>query len=133
MIADAPARLCDGKRFVGQPTVPLVGVVLPRIFDCHYFRSADWTCSTGLEVLMNSEVWDLRTLSLLRSVPALDGAAVTFAGPDVLFAIQRPVSDDLRAPLTPPAPHHPAWPRLTVHSAALLGISMPLPHCQGPQ
>ena len=49
---------------------------------------------------MNSEVWDLRTLSLLRSVPALDGAAVTFAGPDVLFAIQRPVSDDLRAPDT---------------------------------
>ena len=46
---------------------------------------------------MNSEVWDLRTLSLLRSVPALDGAAPTFAGPDALFAIQRPVSDDLRA------------------------------------
>ena len=50
---------------------------------------------------MNSEVWDLRTLSLLRSVPALDGAAPTFAGPDALFAIQRPVSDDLRAPLPP--------------------------------
>lgn len=56
---------------------------------------------------MNSEVWDLRTLSLLRSVPALDGAAVTFAGPDVLFAIQRPVSDDLRAPL-PLRNSHPA-------------------------
>ncbi len=46
---------------------------------------------------MNSEVWDVRTLSLLRSCPALDGAAVTFAGGDVLFAIQRPISDDLRA------------------------------------
>ena len=49
---------------------------------------------------MNSEVWDLRTLSLLRSCPALDGAAVTFAGADVLFATQRPLSDDLRETLS---------------------------------
>ena len=47
-------------------------------------------------MVINSEVWDLRTLRLLRSCPALDGAAVTFAGADVLFAIQRPISDDLR-------------------------------------
>ncbi len=54
----------------------------------------------GLEVVINSEVWDLRTLSLLRCCPALDGAAVTFAGADALFAIQRPISDDLREALT---------------------------------
>ena len=51
-------------------------------------------------MVINSEIWDLRTLSLLRSCPALDGAAVTFAGADVLFATQRPVSDDLREALT---------------------------------
>ena len=54
---------------------------------------------------MNSEVWDLRMLALLRSVRALDGAAPTFAGADTLFAIQRPISDDLRArPLLHPPP-----------------------------
>lgn len=72
---------------------------------------------------MNSEVWDLRTLSLLRSVPALDGAAVTFAGPDVLFAIQRPVSDDLRAPLPLQLPFCHIPPRFTLH---LIRLCLPL-------
>ncbi len=61
--------------------------------------SMELSATAGLEVVINSEVWDLRTLSLLRSCPALDGAAVTFAGADVLFAIQRPISDDLREAL----------------------------------
>ena len=78
---------------------------------------------------MNSEVWDLRTLSLLHSCPALDGAAVTFAGADVLFAIQRPISDDLRAccpsaPLKLPACSSvlPVRPMLCVSSAAHIHI-----------
>lgn len=32
----------------------------------------------GLELVLNSEVWDLRTHRLLRSIPALDGTTVQF-------------------------------------------------------
>jgi hypothetical protein len=32
----------------------------------------------GVEIILNSEVWDLRTRKLLRSVPLLDGTSVTF-------------------------------------------------------
>jgi HIV-1 Vpr-binding protein len=32
----------------------------------------------GAEIILNSEVWDLRTRKLLRSVPLLDGTSVTF-------------------------------------------------------
>lgn len=32
----------------------------------------------GLEVVLNSEVWDLRTFKLLRSVPCLNNTTVTF-------------------------------------------------------
>lgn len=40
------------------------------------------------QVILNSEVWDLRTLRLLRSVPSLDGATVMFnGGGDVLYAV----------------------------------------------
>ena len=32
----------------------------------------------GLELVLNSEVWDLRTFRLMRSVPCLDATAITF-------------------------------------------------------
>jgi len=54
-------------------------------------------------VLINSEVWDLRTRRLARSAPALDGATPVFAraASDVIYAAQRRLFDDLGA--VPPA------------------------------
>ncbi|POO00415.1 hypothetical protein TorRG33x02_038280, partial [Trema orientale] len=41
-------------------------------------------------VILNSEVWDLRKLRLLCSVPSLDQATITFnARGDVIYAILR--------------------------------------------
>nr|GMD49035.1 DDB1- and CUL4-associated factor homolog 1 [Ipomoea batatas] len=44
----------------------------------------------GNEVIINSEVWDLRKFRLLRSVPSLDQTIITFnASGDVIYAILR--------------------------------------------
>lgn len=32
----------------------------------------------GLELILNSEVWDLRSFKLMRSVPCLDATSITF-------------------------------------------------------
>jgi hypothetical protein len=41
------------------------------------------------QVILNSEVWDLRSRRLLRSVPGLDGATLSFSGAgDVIFAVR---------------------------------------------
>lgn len=55
--------------------------------------------AAGLEVLINSEVWDVRTRRLCRSAPALDGAAPVFShvSSDVIYASQRRLTDDLGA------------------------------------
>ncbi|KAG1680099.1 hypothetical protein FOA52_000212 [Chlamydomonas sp. UWO 241] len=48
----------------------------------------------GLEVILNSEVWDLRSFKLLRSVPTLDGTNVTFSGGgDVMYCVARRPGD----------------------------------------
>lgn len=59
---------------------------------------------TGLEVTMNSEVWDLRTRRLIRRVSCLDSAVPVYAsaGSDVIYAAQRRVSDDIGASMTTP-------------------------------
>jgi len=50
---------------------------------------------SGLEVIVSSEVWDLRTFRLLRSVPALDGADAKFSrSGDVIFAVPSPHRDE---------------------------------------
>ncbi|XP_055318555.1 protein mahjong isoform X3 [Sitodiplosis mosellana] len=41
----------------------------------------------GLEVVSNTEVWDLRTFHLLRTVPTLDQCLVTFSPLDVIYGI----------------------------------------------
>ena len=42
----------------------------------------------GLEIISSSEVWDIRTFHLLRTVPALDQCQVTFSqSGDVLYAV----------------------------------------------
>ncbi|XP_057958873.1 DDB1- and CUL4-associated factor homolog 1 [Malania oleifera] len=50
----------------------------------------------GNEVIINSEVWDLRKFRLLRSVPSLDQTAITFnARGDVIYAILRRNLEDI--------------------------------------
>lgn len=41
--------------------------------------------SNALEVVSNTEVWDLRTFHLLRTVPALDQSVVTFSSQNVIY------------------------------------------------
>lgn len=50
----------------------------------------------GNEVIINSEVWDLRNFRLLRSVPSLDQTVITFnASGDVIYAILRRNLEDV--------------------------------------
>ncbi|KAF5726321.1 DDB1- and CUL4-associated factor 1 isoform X1 [Tripterygium wilfordii] len=50
----------------------------------------------GNEVIINSEVWDLRKFRLLRSVPSLDQTTITFnAQGDVIYAILRRNVEDV--------------------------------------
>ncbi|KAA8528199.1 hypothetical protein F0562_035550 [Nyssa sinensis] len=50
----------------------------------------------GNEVIINSEVWDLRKFKLLRSVPSLDQTVITFnASGDVIYAILRRNLEDV--------------------------------------
>ncbi|KAJ6329765.1 hypothetical protein OIU76_008569 [Salix suchowensis] len=50
----------------------------------------------GNEVIINSEVWDLRKFRLFRSVPSLDQTVITFnARGDVIYAILRRNLDDV--------------------------------------
>lgn len=41
----------------------------------------------GLEIVSNTEVWDLRTFHLLRTVPALDQSHVKFSPQNVIYGI----------------------------------------------
>ncbi|KAG9443968.1 hypothetical protein H6P81_015308 [Aristolochia fimbriata] len=51
---------------------------------------------TGNEVIINSEVWDLRKFKLLQSVPSLDQTSITFnSSGDVIYAILRRNIDDI--------------------------------------
>ncbi|KAL8156698.1 hypothetical protein AgCh_001704 [Apium graveolens] len=62
----------------------------------------------GNEVIINSEVWDLRKFRLLRSVPSLDQTVVSFNGSgDVIYATLRRNLDDLTAALLPRRVKHP--------------------------
>lgn len=52
----------------------------------------------GLEVVSNTEVWDLRTFHLLRTIPALDQCQVKFSPQNVMYAfsIQNESMDEER-------------------------------------
>lgn len=64
----------------------------------------------GNEVIINSEVWDLRSFKLLRSVPSLDQTAITFnTTGDVIYATLRRNSDDVMTALHPRRMRHPLF------------------------
>lgn len=60
--------------------------------ELHKFDKLNQTLSgvfhpNGLEVVSNTEVWDLRTFHLLRTVPALDQSIVTFSPQNVIYGM----------------------------------------------
>ncbi|GER39787.1 DDB1- and CUL4-associated factor homolog 1 [Striga asiatica] len=64
----------------------------------------------GNEVIINSEVWDLRNFRLLRSVPSLDQTTITFnAGGDVIYAILRRNLEDVTSAFNGRRVKHPLF------------------------
>ncbi|XP_061346169.1 DDB1- and CUL4-associated factor homolog 1-like isoform X2 [Gastrolobium bilobum] len=64
----------------------------------------------GNEVIVNSEVWDLRKFRLLRSVPSLDQTAITFnARGDVIYAILRRNLEDVMSAVHTRRAKHPLF------------------------
>lgn len=60
----------------------------------------------GLEVIINSEVWDLRTFHLLHTVPALDQCQIRFSHVgDVIYGAIIQVDDDEVMTSTPKSPY----------------------------
>ncbi|GFR42555.1 hypothetical protein Agub_g3434, partial [Astrephomene gubernaculifera] len=76
----------------------------------------------GLEVILNSEVWDLRSLRLLRSVPSLDGASLAFNGAgDVLYAARRQADEPFSQLFHPRRARHPLHAAFRTLDAASYG------------
>lgn len=64
----------------------------------------------GNEVIINSEVWDLRKFRLFRSVPSLDQTVITFnARGDVIYAILRRNLDDVMSAVHTRRVKHPLF------------------------
>ncbi|XP_048494983.1 DDB1- and CUL4-associated factor homolog 1 isoform X3 [Beta vulgaris subsp. vulgaris] len=64
----------------------------------------------GNEVIINSEVWDLRKYRLLRSVPSLDQTVITFnSSGDVIYAILRRNLDDIMSSVHTRRCKHPLF------------------------
>ncbi|KAK7311841.1 hypothetical protein RJT34_10236 [Clitoria ternatea] len=64
----------------------------------------------GNEVIINSEVWDLRKFRLLRSVPSLDQTTITFnARGDVMYAILRRNLEDVMSAVHTRRVKHPLF------------------------
>eukprot|EP01135_Chromosphaera_perkinsii_P008746 Nk52_evm79s1444 gene=Nk52_evmTU79s1444 len=50
---------------------------------------------SGLEIVINSEIWDMRTFKLLKYVPSLDQSQVVFnKGGDVMYGVVRQFEDE---------------------------------------
>lgn len=70
--------------------------------EIHKFDKLNQTLSgvfhpSGLEIVSNTEVWDLRTFHLLRTVPALDQSEVIFSPPGYTIysvTVEREIEDD---------------------------------------
>lgn len=64
----------------------------------------------GNEVIINSEVWDLRKFKLLRNVPSLDQTVITFnSGGDVIYAILRRNLEDITSAVNTRRGRHPLY------------------------
>lgn len=64
----------------------------------------------GNEVIINSEVWDLRKFRLLRSVPSLDQTVITFNGAgDIIYAILRRNLEDITSAVHTRRVRHPLF------------------------
>ncbi|XP_042509316.1 DDB1- and CUL4-associated factor homolog 1-like [Macadamia integrifolia] len=64
----------------------------------------------GNEVIINSEVWDLRKFKLLRSIPSLDQTVITFNGRgDVIYAILRRNLLDITSAVNTRRVRHPLF------------------------
>ncbi|KAL9226932.1 hypothetical protein vseg_002688 [Gypsophila vaccaria] len=64
----------------------------------------------GNEVIINSEVWDLRNFRLLRSVTSLDQTVITFNSTgDVIYAILRRNMDDIMSAVHTRRAKHPLF------------------------
>ena len=64
-----------------------------------------------LQVILNSEVWDLRKFKLLRSVPSLDQTVIKFNGRgDVIYAILRRNLEDVTSSINTRRVRHPLFP-----------------------
>ncbi|KAH9322089.1 hypothetical protein KI387_016728 [Taxus chinensis] len=64
----------------------------------------------GNEVIINSEVWDLRKFRLLRSVPSLDQTVITFNPTgDIIYATLRRNLEDIMSALHPRRARNPLY------------------------
>ncbi|XP_057873117.2 DDB1- and CUL4-associated factor homolog 1 isoform X2 [Cryptomeria japonica] len=64
----------------------------------------------GNEVIINSEVWDLRKFRLLRSVPSLDQTVITFNPTgDIIYATLRRNLEDIMTALHPRRARNPLY------------------------
>uniref|UniRef100_W4VRK8 DDB1- and CUL4-associated factor 1 n=1 Tax=Corethrella appendiculata TaxID=1370023 RepID=W4VRK8_9DIPT len=68
--------------------------------EIHKFDKLNQTLSgvfhpNGLEVVSNTEVWDLRTFHLLRTVPTLDQCQVKFSIQNVLYGISPEIESNV--------------------------------------
>jgi HIV-1 Vpr-binding protein len=68
--------------------------------EIHKFDKLNQTLSgvfhpNGLEVVSNTEVWDLRTFHLLRTVPALEQCMIKFSSQNVIYGISPEVEGSL--------------------------------------
>ncbi|KAL0922788.1 hypothetical protein M5K25_006806 [Dendrobium thyrsiflorum] len=65
---------------------------------------------SGNELILNSEVWDLRKFKLLRSVPSLDQTVITFnSDGDVIYAILRRNLEDITSAVNTRRVRHPLF------------------------
>ena len=63
-----------------------------------------------MQVIINSEVWDLRKFKLLRNVPSLDQTVITFnGGGDVIYAILRRNLEDITSAVNNRRVRHPLF------------------------
>ncbi|KAL1568059.1 DDB1- and CUL4-associated factor 1-like [Salvia divinorum] len=84
------------------------------------------------EVIINSEVWDLRKFRLLRSVPSLDQTRITFnASGDVIYGIMRTNPEDITSTFDTPYEKHPLFSAFrTVDAVNYSDIAtIPVGHC----